>query len=85
MDFLEKIGYTDQGKRLRKRFSHYSEWVIQSQSLIEAFPFFCCIPEQSLNMTSDHPLEHIQHFFIKIGFQVIVKICVSWGHRKNPS
>lgn len=39
MDFLEKIGYTDQGKRLRKRFSHYSEWVIQSQSLFEVFPF----------------------------------------------
>jgi hypothetical protein len=33
MDFLEKIGYTDLGKRLRKRFYHYSQRVIESQSL----------------------------------------------------
>jgi hypothetical protein len=34
MDFLEKIGYTDASKRLRKRFSHYS------QSLPEVNPYF---------------------------------------------
>jgi hypothetical protein len=34
MDFLEKIGYTGAGKRLRKRFSHYS------QSLSRVNPYF---------------------------------------------
>ena len=34
MDFLERIGYTGEGKRLRKRFSHYS------QSLSRVNPYF---------------------------------------------
>jgi hypothetical protein len=35
MDFLEKIGYTNRRKRLRKRFSHYSQRVSQSQPLFQ--------------------------------------------------
>jgi len=34
MDFLEKIGYTDVGKRLRKRLPDYS------QSLSRVNPYF---------------------------------------------
>lgn len=46
MDFLEKIGYTDARKRLRKRFYHYSQRVIESQPFwVEAFQFsFCELP-----------------------------------------
>ncbi len=40
MDFLEKIGYTNARKRLRKRFYHYSQRVIESQPLFrQGYPF----------------------------------------------
>ena len=46
MDFLEKIGYTVEGKRLRKRFYHYSQRVIESQSLFSLrLSHFCHFPE----------------------------------------
>src|SRR5215211_6338565 len=39
MDFLEKIGYTDRGKRLRKRLPHYSQSSPRvNPYLIKAFP-----------------------------------------------
>ncbi len=41
MDFLQKIWYTDLGKRLRKRFYHYSQRFTQSQPpFIKAFQSF---------------------------------------------
>ena len=68
MDFLEKIWYTDLGKRLRKRFYHYSQRFTQSQPLShQSFTLRDKFRERYLKTVADGALEHVERLSVRIG------------------
>ena len=72
MDFLEKIGYTDLRKRLRKRFYHYSQRVSESQSLfLRGFSNLVESRSETLKAIREQALEHVKHLAIDIGCRPI--------------
>src|SRR5574338_454060 len=72
MDFLEKIGYTDSRKRLRKRFTHYSETFTSSQPhFIKAFQSVAGTWEKVVKTIADGSLEHVKHLAVEIGSRPI--------------
>jgi Iap family predicted aminopeptidase len=66
-----KIWYTDLRKRLRKRFSHYSQRFIESQPFFIFFQSLTGTLEKSLKAILDGALKHVEQLSVQIGCRPI--------------